>query len=382
MPDWLTAAEAQERLKVRPQTLYAYASRGRLEAKPDADDPRRSLYRAADVARLQERKARGRKAATVAEDAIAWGEPVLASTITTIFEGRLYYRGRDAVMLAESESLEQVARLLRGGDGVRMKVRPREPAVTFGDARARLFAVLAAHAAADPPARGRAALALSAEAAGLLDAAADAVAGRIVDGPIHARIAEAWNARAAGGDLIRRALVLLADHELNASTFAARVAASTGASLAAAALAGLSALSGPLHGGMTARVESFIDEAGRIGAEAAVGDRIAQGLPVPGFGHPLYPAGDPRAEALLAAFSLPAGFEAVLGAAESLTGERANVDFALTALSAALDLPKGAAFLLFAIARLAGWQAHALEQLATGRLIRPRARYVGPQPAG
>jgi citrate synthase len=381
MPDWLTAADALDRLKVRPQTLYAYASRGRLEVKPDPQDPRRSLYRAADVARLEERKARGRKAATVAEDAIAWGEPVLASSITTIVEGRLYYRGRDAVALAEAETLERVARLLRGGDGVRMKERPTEPAVTFGDARARLFAVLAAHAAADPPARGRASLALSVEAAALLDAAADAVAGRIVDGPIHARLGEAWNAGPAGGELIRRALVLLADHELNASTFAARVAASTGASLAAAALAGLSALSGPLHGGMTARVESFIGEAGRVGPEAAVRARIVQGLPVPGFGHPLYPAGDPRAAALLGAFTPPPLFEAVLAAAETLTGEPANVDFALTALSAALNLPRGAPFLLFAIARLAGWQAHALEQSATGRLIRPRARYIGPQPS-
>jgi citrate synthase len=381
MPDWLTAAEVQSRLKVRAQTLYAYASRGRIEAKPDADDPRRSLYRAADVARLEERKARGRKAAAVAEDAIAWGEPVMASSITTIFEGRLYYRGRDAVALAETEGLEQVARLLRGGDGVRMKVRPSEPAVTFGDARARLFAVLAAHAAADPPARGRAGMALSIEAAGLLDAAADAVAGRIVHGPIHARLAEAWNTGPQGDDLIRRALVLLADHELNSSTFAARVAASTGASLAAAALAGLSALSGPLHGGMIARVESFIGEASRAGPEAAIRARIAQGLPVPGFGHQLYAGADPRAEALLAAFTPPDHFAAVLAATGALTGERPNVDFALTALSASLSLPRGAAFLLFAIARLAGWQAHALEQLATGRLIRPRARYIGPQPS-
>ena len=380
MSDWLTATEAQARLKIRPQTLYAYASRGRLEAKPDAADPRRSLYRAADVARLETRKARGRKAATVAEDAIAWGEPVLASTITTVFEGRLYYRGRDAVGLAETESLESVARLLRGGDGARLKERVDPLPYAFGDARGRLFAIMAARAAADPPARGRAGLALAAEAAGLLDAAADAVAGRVFSGPIHARLAEAWQAGPDGPNLIRRALVLLADHELNASTFAARVAASTGASLAAAALAGLSALSGPLHGGMFARVESFIGEAGRSSPDAAVRARIAQGLPIPGFGHQLYPAGDPRAEALLAAFEIPPAFEAVLHATETLTGERANVDFVLTALTVALGLPRGAAFLLFGIARMAGWHAHALEQLASGALIRPRARYVGPDP--
>jgi citrate synthase len=381
MRDWLTVVEAQERLNVRPQTLYAYASRGRLEVKPDPDDPRRSLYRAADVERLAERKARGRKAATVAEDAIAWGEPVLASTITTVIEGRLYYRGRDAVVLAETETLESVARLLRGGDGVRMKRREAAPMLAGHDARTRLFAVMAERAATDAPARGRAAIVLAAEATSLLDAAADAIAGGVAEGPIHARLAAAWNAGPAGPDLIRRALVLLADHELNPSTFAARVAASTGASLAASALAGLAALSGPLHGGMAARVESFIAEAGRVGAETAVAARIAQGLPVPGVGHQLYPAGDPRAEALLAAFAMPLHFEAVKAAAEAQTGERVNVDFALTALSAALPLPRDAAFLLFAMARLAGWQAHALEQLGAGRPIRPRARYTGPDPA-
>jgi citrate synthase len=379
MSDWLSAAETQARLKIRPQTLYAYVSRGRLEAKQDGADPRRSLYRAADVARLEARKARGRKAATVAEDAIAWGEPVLASSITAVIEGRLYYRGRDAVVLAETETLEAVARLLRGGDGVRLKQRP-DPPPALDDARARLFAVVAARAASDAPIRGRGAHVLAAEGASLLDAAADAVAGHLGEGPIHARLAEAWGVDADGAALIRRLLVLLADHELNASTFAARVAASTGASLAAAGLAGLAALSGPLHGGMAARVESFIAEAERVGAEAAVQARVAQGLPIPGFGHQLYPAGDARAAALLAAFSAPPVYEAVRQATEALTGVPANVDLALTALSATLGLPEGSAFLVFAIARMAGWQAHALEQVQTGQLIRPRARYVGPEP--
>ncbi len=382
MTEWLTANEAADRLGVRAQTLYAYVSRGRIEARANAEDPRKSLYRAEDVDRLRQRKARGRKAAHVAEDAIAWGEPVLASAITTVRENRLYYRGRDAAELAKSASLESVARLLRGGHGAALKQRAAISFPAASSARSRAFLALATRAAADAPARGRAPLALAAEAAGLLDGFADAVAGAFNEGPIHARLAKAWGTDAAGAELIRMALVLLADHELNASTFAARVTASTGASLAASALAGLSALSGPLHGGIAPRVEAFIGETSRVGAEAAVRARLAQGLRVPGFGHPLYPGGDPRARALIGAFAPPPAFEAARLAGESLTGEIANVDYALTALVAALDLPGDAAFLLFAIGRCAGWLAHALEQLQTGQLIRPRARYIGPEPIG
>ena len=386
MAEWVTAAEAMARLGVRPQTLYAYVSRGRLEARAAEDDPRKSLYRAEDIARLQVRKSRGRKAAHVAEDAIAWGEPVLPSAITTVSNGRLYYRGHDAIVLARTQTLESVARLLRGQDGAALKPRWVQAITTSADPVARAFATLAAQAATQPPARGRAPKLLAAEAAGLLDALADAVAGvgvedQAAETPIHMRLAQAWGCDEAGADLIRRTLVLLADHELNPSTFAARVAASTGASQAAAALAGLAALSGPLHGAMGARVLAFVDEAGRAGAEEAVGARLAQGLRIPGFGHPLYPGGDPRARAMLEAFAPPPAFEAVRQAAETQTGEIVNVDYALTAMAAALDLPANAAFLLFAISRCAGWLAHAQEQLQTGHPIRPRARYLGP-PAG
>src|SRR5215472_4886346 len=118
MAEWLSAEEALSRLRVRPQTLYAYVSRGRVRAEPDPDEPRRSRYRSSDVAALAERKARGRKAADVARGAIAWGEPVLPSAITTVRDGRLWYRGRDAVVLAEKATLEAAARLLRDGMGL------------------------------------------------------------------------------------------------------------------------------------------------------------------------------------------------------------------------------------------------------------------------
>jgi len=378
--DWLTADEAMGRLGVRPQTLYAYVSRGRIEARPDPADPRRSQYRLADIGQLAERKSRGRKASEVAAGAIAWGEPVLSSAITTVAGGRLFYRGRDAVRLADSETLESTARLLRGGHGAALKAVTRVAPPTDPLTRPRLFAALSGRAGTDPPARGRALLALAAEAAGLLDLVADAAAGRVADGPIHARIAAAWN-RPEVADAIRRALVLLADHELNASTFAARVTASTGASLAASALAGLCALSGPLHGGMADRVLNLVEEARRIGPEAAVRGRLARAGPIPGFGHPLYPAGDPRAAALIEAFEPPPDYAALRAAVETATGEAANVDFALTALAARFDLPPDAPFALFAVGRAAGWLAHAVEQVQTGALIRPRARYVGEPPA-
>ncbi|HEY3798243.1 MAG TPA: citrate synthase family protein [Caulobacteraceae bacterium] len=372
MTDWLSAEQAMTRLKVRPQTLYAYVSRGRLRAEPDPDEPRRSRYRASDVVALTEKQARGRKAADVARAAIAWGEPVLASAITTVRDGRLYYRGHDAVRLSDTATLEAAARLLRGGLGL----APDEPvAAPPGETAAeRAFGAFAAHAAVDPPTTGRSPDDLADEAARLLDLMAAAVAGREGDvpreeeqGPIHERLGRAWRAPRPGWDAIRRALVLLADHELNASTFAARVTASTGASLAASVLAGLAALSGPRHGGMAARVDAFLTR-----------PRLAPGEPPPGFGHQLYPDGDPRAVALFTAFDVPPALLSLRRRIEAETGLRANVDFALAALRQSLGLPLEAPFALFAVARTAGWLAHAIEQSATGEVIRPRARYVGP----
>jgi citrate synthase len=380
MSEWLSREEALKRLKVRPQTLYAYVSRGRIEAAVHPQDPRRSLYRASDVAALAQKKARGRRAADVAAEAIAWGEPVLPSAITTVAGGRLWYRGQDAVGLAESASLEDGARLLRGGHGAALKSARRPEPLPADGARARLFLTLAARAGREPPARGRAPLALAMEAADLLEAVVDAATGQTGEGPAHIRFAAAWGLDASGADLLRRTLVLLADHELNASTFAARVAASTGASLSAACLAGLSALSGPLHGGMAARVEAFVEEAERRDPGHAVAARLARGVSMPGFDHPLYPDGDPRAAALLRAFEAPPLLAELRAVTEASTGLAPNIDFALVTLARTLSLPPDAPFILFATARSAGWAAHAIEQLQTGRLIRPRARYVGEAP--
>jgi citrate synthase len=382
MSEWITAEEAMSRLRVRPQTLYAYVSRGRVRAAPDPEEPRRSRYRASDILTLTQRKARGRKAADIALDAIAWGEPVLESAITTVKDGRLYYRGQDAVRLSRTATLEEVGRLLRGGLG--LPPGEAEGPIAGPSAAARAFSAFAVRASSDPAAQGRSPDDLANEAAELLDLMAAAVVGREdplareeETGAIHERLGRAWRAPREGWDAIRRALVLLADHELNASAFTARVAASTGASLAAAVLAGLCALSGPRHGGMSRRVEAYVRDAARLGWRNALADRAR---PPPGFGHELYPDGDPRAETLLSAMTAPAPLAELREEIEAETGQKANVDFALVALRQSLGLPAEAPFALFAVARTAGWLAHAMEQTASGRLIRPRARYVGVEP--
>ncbi|WP_411289111.1 citrate synthase [Phenylobacterium sp.] len=380
--DWIAAEDARARLGVRPQTLYAYVSRGRVQVRPDPHDPRRSLYRAADITALTQRKSRSRKVSDVAAGAIAWGEPVLASSITTVAGGRLFYRGRDAIKLAETETLEAVARLLRGGHGAALKRTERPASPHAPDMRSRAFLALAQRAGIDPPAKGRAALALAVEAATLLDVLTDAIAGEVGGGAIHNRLAMAWGLGPGGpgADLIRRTLVLVADHELNASAFSARVAASTGASLSACALAGIATLSGPRHGGATQAVQTLAAEATQQGPRQAIANRLVEDRALPGFGHPLYPDDDPRAAALLDRLTLPADLAALQQAVRAVTGLAPNVDFALVAISQGLKLPADAPFALFTVARCAGWIAHAIEQGQSDSLIRPRARYVGPEP--
>ena len=170
------------------------------------------------------------------------------------------------------------------------------------------------------------------------------------------------------------------DHELNASTFAARVTASAGASLAACALSGLGTLSGPLHGAAVRGVIKFVNESIRLGPEAAVRARMDEGRGAPGFGHNLYPEGDPRATSLLDALGAPPAILALCDAVRAEAGLEPNVDLAVAAMALAFDIGEDGAFALFAMGRAVGWLGHAMEQIETGSLIRPRARYVGRAP--
>jgi citrate synthase len=201
--------------------------------------------------------------------------------------------------------------------------------------------------------------------------------------PLREQCATAWRLDERRARLVEAALILCADHELNASSFTVRCIASTAASLHACVLGGLAALSGPRHGGMTMRVETLWNEvAEAANPEMSLRARLERGDDLPGFGHPLYPDGDIRAQAILS--RLPGRrqhWRPLAQAAEQLTGLQPSLDFALVALRRHLELAVGSALSIFSLGRSIGWIAHALEQRSQGTLIRPRAAYVGPMPA-
>lgn len=368
MREWMTREEVLAKLNVRPQTLYAYVSRGQIERRADPADPRRSLYRGDDILALADRRARGRRQTSVAASTLAWGEPVIPTAIATVHHGELIYRGEAATALAAHMGLEEVAALLWEQPDV-----VAFPQLAAGDDPFRTLAALAGKARS---LIGRPATKLVSEGAMCVAAMASAF-GAVGTGPIHRRLSAAWALDTEGEELVRQALVLLADHELNPSTFAVRIAASTGAGMPACILAGLATLSGPKHGGAGAALESFLVEAINTGADAAIERWLAAGHGLPGFGHPLYPYGDPRARTLLARIHPDGELAALQDAVMNMLELQPNIDFALLAIARRYALPPRSGFGLFAIARTVGWVAHALEQVSTGATIRPRARYQG-----
>ncbi|PBC11129.1 citrate synthase/methylcitrate synthase [Mesorhizobium sp. WSM3859] len=193
-------------------------------------------------------------------------------------------------------------------------------------------------------------------------------------------------------------LVTVCEHGLNASTFATRVVASTQAGLTSAILAGLGALKGPLHGGAPGPVIEMLDAIEASGdATAWLGNEIAHGERIMGFGHRIYRVRDPRADALKAvvrqlgsrnetgsrlafAETVEQAALEVLRIAKPQRSIQTNVEFYTALLLEAVGFPKEAFSNVFAAGRVAGWTAHAREQQATGRLIRPQSHYVGPVP--
>ncbi|HUC72353.1 MAG TPA: citrate synthase family protein [Stellaceae bacterium] len=380
----LTAREAADRLGIKLDTLYAYVSRGRLRSVA-VPGTRQRRYRAAEVDRLRsaaDPPARGAEAEALT--------PVIASSICLIEDGRLYYRGEDAIRLSDTAILEDVARLLWRAELDNGEVAATSPAADVTAPAGlieRCQSRLAALADMDLPALDLTRPGVIRTGRRILHTLAGCVAQAGASaGPVHRQLAARWELDEAGADILRRCLVLLADHELNASTFVARCVASTGATPYAVVAAALAALSGRRHGGASARAEALFADIARTGNPISLmAARLARGEDLPGFGHFLYPQGDPRATAILDAITHARpqardSIEAAVATGTRLTGRLPNIDFALAAATTALQLPPNAALGLFVVGRTVGWIAHAIEQYENGSLIRPRARYTGPRP--
>ena len=417
----LTAAEAADRLGVKRGTLYAYVSRGWLKSYKRKVG-REALYRRTDIEALRgvSMPERGRRARSL-PDASSWvtvaqprtdGPPsgviVAESAVSSISEGGLAYRGYPIEELVEHAAFEEICLLLWGGE------RP-SPAQTEELREALGTVELPAPVAAALDAAGR-------DAAPLARLTIMIAALAAVERPYQAQInhapaiiglmpivmigGPAKSARTTHGDIatrllyrclgeamewerlaIGRVLIACAEHELNASTFAARVVASTGADLYASVLAALCSLSGPIHGGACDRIEQMFGELEQgVKIDSLLAGFSERHLLPPGFGHAIYPNGDPRA-ALLKEVALTIArrrgrrlLDAALKVEETVSRRqrlRPNLDFYLTVCVRMLGFPRGLPAGVFALGRTAGWIAHSLEQYADNRLIRPRMRYRG-----
>ena len=420
--EFLTAAQAAQRLGVKPATLYAYVSRGVLR-RDRAADGRGSRFDSGEIERLA-RRGRPRRPAGVADITVE-------SAITEITGDRLRYRGLDVIRLATSRTFEDVAELLWTGEfpaqppgqtaastPPQAQVPPQAPppwratpaALAAGRAAQaalpagtlpleRFQVIVPAMAATDPlrlqldpaavVAAGRSII------AGLVDCLPSAASDYpISDYPIADRLWPRLCDRRAS-PLLRRALsaalVLLADHELAASTLAARAAASVRADPYAVVATGMGAVGGALHGGASLGAEAMLAAAvGPDDIPRVVGELLRRGEKVPGFGHFVYRTGDPRAVLLLDLVRRAAPKSGQLAVAEAVLAEvrrkslpEPNIDFAIATLARVAGLVRGSGEAVFAVARTAGWIAHALEAYAGPGPLRPRAVYTGrPAVAG
>ena len=402
MTTLLTAAEAARRLGVKPATLYAYVSRGTLNRRRAADG-KTSLFDAAEIEKLA-RRGRPRRPAGALDITVE-------SQITEISGDRLRFRGHDAIELARARSFEDVAELLWTGalpgeagpaadSGAPWRASPA--ALDVGK-RARgvlpegvlpleaMQVIVPAMAVTDP-------LRLQLDRPAVIAAGRSIAAGMVdclrliaepADGSVAARLWARVCDRRPSRPMLRAmsaALVLLADHELAASTLAARTAASARADPYAVVSAGMGAMSGTLHGGASLGVEAML-AAARDPADVprVVGDMLRRGERIPGFGHSVYRGEDPRERLLLNLVRQAAPKSRVLAVTDAVIAEvrrkslpEPNIDLALGTLAAAAGMTRGAGEAIFAVARTAGWLAHALEAYETGKLLRPRASYTGP----
>jgi len=375
----LSSAEAARRLGVKVNTLYAYVSRGLIVSHHDPSG-RGSLFELSDIENLAGRSRGGRQT----ESRLT----TITTGVTRLFldEGPLY-RGRAATSLVGEMTFEEVAALLWGSEAHGDWSAPALGQCPLNDSLDRMRWALVMCGATDPLRSDLRPNAVFGSARRVIAALVDAVgtepAAEAADAPISARLAH----RLGGSEpvlsaaAVDAALVLMADHELATSTLAVRIAASVRADLYDALLAGLATLAGPLHGGASQQAYELLAIAERDGASRALNDTLREHRLLPGFGHTVYRNGDPRFAALLSlAEPLLSDtrreiLHEVMDLAAAHDIPQANCDLALAALSWGTGMPPDTGRTIFAVARVAGWTAHYMEELSE-RPVRFRARAV------
>jgi citrate synthase len=372
MTTFVRSGDAARRLGVTTSTLYSYVSRGRIRRSVAADG-RTSLFDLADIEELRARTDRPPpEPATI--------DTRISTAVTQLNDSGLHYRGTSVDRLVD-EPFERVAELL--WSGTLPSETPRWCSTSLGLGRRPTLGTTGGRRRRSSAAADNQMLDLISLAACIrVDGDAPAVARTLLatipvalggsddSGPLAARLATCWHADSSP-QLVRAintALVLLADHELATSTLAVRVAASVRATPIAAIIAGLATLEGALHGSASAHVHSLLEQVAAQGARPVLADLRARRELVPGFGHKIYRTRDPRFDLLMARVrDLPdpyrrrATVDELLAASGALVTQHPNIDLALGAMSFVADLPPGAP--VFAVARIAGWTAHYLEEI-------------------
>jgi citrate synthase len=376
----IDATSAAKRLGVSRKTLYAYVSRKLIHSINHPKSSRVRLYHVSELDDLLYRRAEIRQIRSSGSISPDRGLAISTPSLAHVENGRLYYRNVDALELSNGSTLEEVAALLwkaqRPNPFRGIEFCP-EKIPGWISAWRRLTSTVATERAAVllPWLLPRETLGCEKwpvwsldEAAWLVRGIATSIAGspELPDLALHEALAVAWGNRSAA-DSIRRSLVLCADQESSLSTAAIRLIVTTGAKLAAIILAGISALNGPKHGGTFERVRALLFEVEAVGdAHGVISGRLERGDEIPGFGHPLYPNGDPRAAAILENISVDERLAKTIEAVSSITSQRPSLDVALLAMERSFRLPRGSSLALFVISRSVGWIAHALEQRKSG----------------
>jgi citrate synthase len=386
----LNASEAANFLNVSKATLYAYVSRGLVRSEFGSDH-RSRVYHRLDLERLRQRKRIRQEPSAEMSSALHWGSPLLDSGLTLIADGHLFYRGKEAIALALSQTFLEVATWFWNGAWVPVpgnsplrntKAKDEDPILLYHEGLLRAAVIEPLGYDFSPPA-------LTESGLHILSLFLQALTGKTnPDVRQTAReLRKAWCPRKVDAErIIDAALILSIDHELNVSSFTARVVCSAGTSIYEVVSAALCALHGSRHGGGIERATRLLVEMqGLPSVREFLIRRVRAGIEIPGFGHPLYPDGDPRAATLFDLLDRFYATEArpwigMVASAAKVLKRKPNIDLALAVCSLSLRLPSHAAFALFALGRTAGWIAHAAEQAQSEKLIRPRARYTGVLP--